>query len=404
MQKQKIIASFAVFVLFGGMVFPAFGGDHNGRFRDADEDTSTHYIIKSKNHPALKSIAKRHEFAQGISAGLTPFEALLLKSAGVELEKVPELHITAFVSAQKTNGHSRTSARTAFPSDGTPWGIEKIYNNALITSTSGGGGVDVAILDTGAYKSHLDLVNRIKDCKDFTNPRYAVVNGKCDDKNGHGTHVAGTVGANGSADGKGIYGVAPSANLWAYKVCGSNGFCWADDIAYAIRTAANNGVEIISMSLGSDAPSSLIQDAVNYAVSKGVLVVAAAGNDGIDGVGSVDYPAAAANVVAVGAIDASEAVPYWSSIGVNNGNYIVEEGEVEFGAPGVAVESTWNNGGYAVLSGTSMATPHISGLAAKLWQGSGASTRAYLQNIAKLHDLAAPGDDPLTGFGLPQVQ
>ncbi|MBI2056404.1 MAG: S8 family peptidase [Candidatus Sungbacteria bacterium] len=407
MQKRTIFSTgFAVVALlvFGGAAFSVFGGDHNSRLQEADEDTTTHYVVKSKSHPLLKTISIRHEFPQGVSAGLSKIEALALKSAGVEMEEIPRLHVTALVSAPKGRVSGRTSGRTAVPSDQTPWGIEKIYNNSAITSTNGGAGVDVAILDTGAYKAHVDLVNRIKDCKDFTNPRRAVVSGKCDDKNGHGTHVAGTIGADGSADGKGIYGIAPSANLWAYKVCGSNGSCWADDIAYAIRTAADNGAEIISMSLGADAPSLLIQDAVNYAVSKGVLVVAAAGNDGTDGVGSVDYPGAAANVIAVGAIDASEAVPYWSSVGVNDGDYIVEEGEVELGAPGVAVESTWNNGGYSVLSGTSMATPHISGLAAKLWQGSALATRSYLQDIAKLHDLAAVGDDALTGFGLPQVQ
>lgn len=396
------------FVIVGGFLFvlmvsviavPAFGGDHNTGAEE--EGTGTHYIVKSRNHPAVKLLTKRHDLSEGPSISISKVEAAALRAVGVELEEVQQLHIMAAVEA---HANAKASARVSFPSDQTPWGIEKIYNNSAISSTNGGAGIDVAVLDTGVYKTHLDLAARIKDCKDFTNPRKPVVNGKCDDKNGHGTHVAGTIAATGGADGKGIFGVAPAANVWMFKVCGTNGFCWADDIAYAIKTAANNGAEIISMSLGADAPNTLIQDAVNYAVAKGVLVVAAAGNDGTDGVGSVDYPGAAANVIAVGAIDSSEATPYWSSIGLNDGDYIVEEGEVEFGAPGVAVESTWNNGGYAVLSGTSMATPHISGLAAKLWQGSAAATRTYLQNIAKLHDLAAVGDDNLTGFGLPQVQ
>jgi subtilisin len=162
--------------------------------------------------------------------------------------------------------------------------------------------------------------------------------------------------------------------------------------------ASDQGAEIISMSLSGDTESFLIRDAIDYAVGNGVLVVAAAGNDGTD-IGSIDYPGANVKVIAVGAIDSAENVPDFSSRGVNNGDYIIEEKEVEFGAPGVLVESSWNNGCYYEISGTSMATPHISGLAAKLWQGSTDRTRSYLQSIAR--DIWTEGDDPATGFGLP---
>jgi subtilisin len=154
------------------------------------------------------------------------------------------------------------------------------------------------------------------------------------------------------------------------------------------------------MSLGGDSKSSLITNAVDYAVGNNVLVVAAAGNDGPT-IGSIDYPGAYVKVVAVGAIDQSKNVPSWSSRGINDGDYVVEEKEVEFGAPGVSVESTWNDGGYNIISGTSMATPHVSGLAAKLWNGNAAQTRTDLQNLVNLIDLIPLGDDPATGFGLP---
>ena len=106
------------------------------------------------------------------------------------------------------------------------------------------------------------------------------------------------------------------------KVCGPSGSCWSDDIATAIRYAADQGANVISMSLGSNSESTLIRDAITYAVGKGVLIVAAAGNDGpLDG--SIDYPGANANVVAVGAIDSSEVVASWSSRGTSAGCHSV---------------------------------------------------------------------------------
>ena len=372
--------------------------------------------------PASTAIVKRtfpvqHEFDDGFTVEVSAKGlAGIKKIPGIQLEAVPLYHVlgkpvcgdgiieggekcgepglpdcpTGYVCENcKCVEETAPPERSCYPSVQKPWGIVKVNGG------SGGAGVNVAVLDTGVYKDHLDLKANIIDCKDTT--KRGIKKG-CTDVTGHGTHVAGTIAANGGSDGKGIYGVAPEVKLMAIKVCGPGG-CWADDIAVGIEYATDNGANIISMSLGGDTQSSLINDAIDYAVANGVLVVAAAGNDG-PADGSIDYPGANVKVIAVGAIDLAEAVPGWSSRGINNGDYMIEEREVEFGAPGVSVESTWKDGCYNTISGTSMATPHVAGLAAKLWQGS-ASTRTYLQELAKYHDLYISGDDTATGFGLP---
>ncbi len=158
--------------------------------------------------------------------------------------------------------------------------------------------------------------------------------------------------------------------------------------------------------MGSDSESNLIKKAVAYASGKNVLIVSAAGNDG-PYQGSIDYPASYTEVVGVGALDSNLQVTEWSSRGLNSKStpYVLENGDIEFAAPGANIESTWKDDGYVVLSGTSMATPHISGLAAKLWQKDAANpaveTRSLLRQFSK--DLFPAGDDDDSGWGLPTL-
>lgn len=361
------------------------------------------------DNPVVKTILGVNQefpgvFSTGVSSRLKVLSSLgLIKTEPVQIYEItgkpfcnydgvcqPELGENPSCSDCKNGDEEEPPAeRSCYPSDQKPWGIVKVNGG------SEGAGVKVAVLDTGVYEDHLDLKANVVDCKDAT--KRGIRKG-CADNNGHGTHVAGTILANGGTDGKGIYGVAPEAKLMAIKVCGNSGMCWGDDIAAGIRYVADNGANVISMSLGGNTPDHQISSAVDYAVTKDVLVVAAAGNDGPEN-GSIDYPGAYVKVIAAGAIDIDEAVPDWSSRGVNNGDYVIEEREVEFGAPGVDVESTYRDGCYAYGFGTSMATPHVSGLAAKLWQGNASGTRSYLKSIAR--DIWDAGDDTATGFGLP---
>ncbi len=369
------------------------------------------YFVKSTSGLWKKSFGVRHNFDNGFTSDLSDFQLKVARIFGIEVEPVkklnilPDLAVQAPVTTGLTAPAGKTQAQRVKPVNQVPWGVQALYNDPLLAKPSGGAGVNVAVLDTGILKTHPDLKNRIKGCKDFSGTA-PVVDGKCDDKNGHGTHVAGIIAADGGADGLGIYGVAPEANILAYKVCSNNGTCWADDIAVALRVAADNGANVVNMSLGSDLPSQLIIDATNYAVSKKVLVVAAAGNDG-PYQGSIDYPSADPNVIAVGATDVNIAIPDWSSRGINTTTkaFVVEEQDIEFAAPGVNIESTWKDGGYAILSGTSMASPHVAGLAAKLWQKDASNSATTVRDaLHKLTtDLLPIGDDDASGFGFPHL-
>ncbi|MBR9683126.1 S8 family peptidase [Candidatus Woesearchaeota archaeon] len=373
------------------------------------QGTEARYLVKSDSGLLKAMLGVQHNFDNGFTAELTSGQLRALERLGVELEEVPLYHtlVKPVCGDNICQGNEPKSCptdcsgipdpdpepepgRSCVPSSQMPYGV------MMVNGGSGGAGINVAILDTGVKVDHLDL--DVKLCADAS--KRGIKKG-CADTNGHGTHVAGTVAANGGSDSLGIWGVAPEANLWMVKVCGPTG-CWSDDIAEAIRYVADQGANVVSMSLGGDVESSLVRDAIDYAAAKGVLVVAAAGNDG-PAEGSIDYPGANVKVMAVGAIDVNENVASWSSRGVNDGDFVIEEREVELAAPGVAIESTSNTGCYTVMSGTSMATPHVAGLAAKVWQGDALSTRAYLQQLARNHDLHTLGDDSATGLGLPMA-
>ncbi len=390
---------------------------------------SGRYFVKSTKGFWKNSLSARHVFEDGFSADLSDFQIRFAKLFGVEVEPVAVLQILPDGDLTLSGDSAKPSETPApvptktpvqiikgqkgtaryVPSDQTPWGIETIYDNPEIASASGGSGVNVAVLDTGVNVNHPDLKRRIGQCKDFTNLRFPVVDNKCEDKNGHGTHVTGIIAADAGADRLGIYGVAPSAKILAYKVCGANGSCYADDIAVGLKTAIEQGANVINMSFGTDRDIPFIRNAVNDAWSKGVLLIAAAGNDG-PFPDSIDYPAAYASVVAVGAINKSLKVTDWSSRGINLSTDpdVINDRDIEFAAPGDSIESTWNNGGYVILSGTSMASPFVAGLAAKYWQ-SGAenkppaqATRDFLRSLA-VDILPVVGQDNNSGFGLPQA-
>lgn len=270
-------------------------------------------------------------------------------------------------------------------------GIEAAWD-----TTVGSTAVKACVVDTGQDRSHEDLAGIAwAGWRDYIKGKAAAY-----DDNGHGTHVTGILAAV-RDNGKGIAGAA-QASVAGAKVLSRSGSGTNSAVASGIAWCADQGAGIVSLSLGGGS-SQAVADAVAYAAGKGALVIAAAGNSG-PCTSCVSYPAALAAVVAVACTDAANALCSFSSRGP----------EVDLAAPGRSIASAWPAGispckrgahdCYVLLSGTSMSTPLVSGLAALVWSAHPAFTagdvRARLEATAR--DLGAAGWDPRFGHGLVQ--
>lgn len=270
--------------------------------------------------------------------------------------------------------------------DSVNWNVTRVNATRVWSGGNLGAGVKVAIIDTGIDYAHSDLSPNYKGGYNFV----ARTADPLDD-HGHGTHVAGIIGA--AANGSGVEGVAPKASLYALKVLDKNGSGTYSNVIKALQWAVSHKMQLASMSLGSATNSKALHEACTAAYKAGVLLVAAAGNSGTpDGRRTtIEYPAAFGAVIAVGAVDSRSVRPYWSSTGA----------KLELAAPGVEISSDRLGGGLTVMSGTSMACPHVSGVAA-LIMASGvtapAAVRRRLNSAAG--DLGVTGRDSLYGYGL----
>ena len=275
------------------------------------------------------------------------------------------------------------------------WALNNVKFEHAAAHATGGSGQVVAVIDTGVQRGHPDFLSgQVLPGQSFLHdPQGNPITGTPGDTDeyGHGTHVAGIIGAVAN-NGTGITGAAPNVQILPVKVLGSDGKGWASDVTKGIEWAASQpGVTVINLSLGSGSPPSEQLSKIQAARAKGVVVVAAAGNDGECGPAS--YPAAFSEVIAVGATTSANTRAGFSTIG----SYL------DLAAPGDAIYSTYKNSDYTTLSGTSMATPHVTAAAALVRAKHPEYTthqQVCDQLIRSAQPLGAPGVDSEYGHGL----
>lgn len=352
MYKKTVVNLFLSFVLMFALAVPALAAPESN-------DTDSYLILFKENEVGTLSdgvatvekvggdVEHRFKYISAVEAELTAKEATKLKNDPT-VETVEKNH-------------------TAHALQTVPYGIPQVKADQAHTAGVRGQGVKVAVLDTGIDYNHEDL--NVRGGASFVGGDYI-------DRNGHGTHVAGTIAALDNSIG--VIGVAPDAELYAVKVLNDLGSGSYSGIAQGIEWAIDNGMDVINMSLGGPSSSAVLQSAVQRAYSSGVVVVAAAGNSGA-GTDTVGYPAKYPEAIAVAAVNSSNQRASFSSTGP----------AVELSAPGVNVNSTIPGNRYSSsYSGTSMASPHVAGVAALVKSANPSLSNVQIRNI--LNSTAVP--------------
>ena len=305
-----------------------------------------------------------------------------------------------YASGQPVMGTDPLSIQSAFKADNRHWALEMIGMGEGYTKFTGQG-VKLAVLDTGIDLNHPDFEGRLQE---GVNAVSFVPGESVQDGNGHGTHCAGNAAGPLRSLGGRRYGVAPNADLMVGKVLSDAGSGSDSQILDGIDWAASAGASVISMSLGSGRQPGQDYNRLYERVARnlrlsapGTLIIAASGNESNrpHWVAAVGNPAACPSILAISAVDIQKRVAWFSC------SQRDELGEVNLSAPGVNVYSSWTGGGFKAINGTSMATPHVAGVAALYMEKNPALTPDELWQT--LENRAIPLGDP-RDFGKGLVQ
>ncbi|GEM_PF-6797720 len=413
--KGKKIATFAALLLI--LLFPLFLFLIASVFRSSQkvEYAPNQIIIKytpEYTPDKLKDGPKKQKLAEVLQqAGVTSQERMFDTQEG-SLQGYYLLHLKPGSDVLRVRDYLRTYKEIGIPQPNYAasaqvvpndslysqylWGPKKIGMEQAWDITQGSKDVIVAVVDTGVDYTHEDLPTDIIKGKDFVNNDSDPI-----DDNGHGTHLAGTIGAIAN-NSKGITGISWNAKIMAVKVLDNQGKGFTDAISSGVKYAVDNGAKVVNLSLTADSTTPCSQssdplwaDAVKYAIDRGVVVVAAAGNQSGE---ATNAPASCEGAISVGAIDVNDARGSFSNYG----------DRVDIAAPGVNVLSTrasncqanWCNSGiiggkYIAINGTSMATPHVAAVASLLLAMKSNLTPAQVRACIKNNGDAISTDRPI---------
>ena len=384
MKKFFFLCLFILGIVFALANFPGLAnqGDFESLVLDFRED-----IPRTEIDAQLESITSQYNLQASLNSEFSTSDNLyILKGDRDLLNRLKKSSLKENLEYIEPNYVYHSWANPNDPEYGKQWNLRSINIESAWDETKGDG-ITVAVIDTGVTK-----VPDLKQTKFVKGYDFVADREDARDDNGHGTHVAGTI-AQSTNNGYGVAGIAYQAKIMPLKVLAKSGGGTVADIAEAIRFAADNGADVINMSLGGGGASQVMQEAIDYAHNKGVTIVAAAGNANQN---SSSYPARYPHVISVSALDAAGVKAPYSNYGAG----------VDLAAPGgsetgkIIQETINSSNGQAIFAGfqgTSMASPHVAGVAA-LIKASGISEPDEIESILK-QSARKVKEDPLNHFG-----
>ncbi len=392
MKKVFILLGLAIVIMFGLSFYKGKGtkGKYEELVLDFRED-----ISKKQLQSLIKKIAKEYNVNPRLNSIYSIKDNVYVIKGDKELlEALRDSDVAEATEYIEPNFiYKATSFTPNDPMYKKQWNFKAINMEKAWEKTKGKG-VVVAVIDTGIARVPDFEAGRFVDGYDFVNNKKDAA-----DDHGHGTHVAGTV-AQTTNNGLGAAGIAYEAKLMPLKVLDAYGGGTISDIAEAIRFAADNGADIINMSLGGGGESKLMIEAINYAAKKGVVIVAAAGNESSESSG---YPARYDNVISVSALNPKGKLSPYSNYGAGV-NISAPGGDTSASESDGIIQNTINSKGESIFpfyQGTSMASPHVAGVCA-LIKSMGVKEADQIIEIL-LASSQKINDDPLNHFGSGQL-